>query len=271
MLEDYLPGDPGPRVGALRLAEEPRGGAARQREQRPRPRCASLVTQPSSTALPRLRRLRGPAPAAPQGARRGAAPRRRAPRARQRRQALAAASARSSSSCSCCRWCAAASSPRSHALDAEGLVAAGRQRADEAESATRLARAYVFLRRVEHRIQYLDDQQTTCCPPATATSTGSRAAWAWPAMPTPAPARPPGRDARVRGARVRRAAARRRESASPSGNGGCKSCGTPGLPIDSEAFAEKLPPELAERVRHLCKRCPWCRRCATRARRAWRA
>jgi hypothetical protein len=39
--------------------------------------------------LPRLRRVRGPAPAAPQGARRGAAPRRRPARARQRRQAVA--------------------------------------------------------------------------------------------------------------------------------------------------------------------------------------
>ena len=40
-------------------------------------------------ALPGLRRLRRPAPAAPQDPRRGAAPRRRPPRARQRRQALA--------------------------------------------------------------------------------------------------------------------------------------------------------------------------------------
>jgi glutamate-ammonia-ligase adenylyltransferase len=34
----------------------------------------------------------------------------------------------------------------------------------KAESATRLAEAYTFLRRVEHRIQYLDDQQTHALP-----------------------------------------------------------------------------------------------------------
>jgi glutamate-ammonia-ligase adenylyltransferase len=33
-----------------------------------------------------------------------------------------------------------------------------------AEAAEALARAYVFLRRVEHRIQYLDDQQTHLLP-----------------------------------------------------------------------------------------------------------
>ena len=40
--------------------------------------------------------------------------------------------------------------------------------ADAAESAQRLAEAYVFLRRVEHRIQYLDDQQTHLLPAADA-------------------------------------------------------------------------------------------------------
>jgi glutamate-ammonia-ligase adenylyltransferase len=34
------------------------------------------------------------------------------------------------------------------------------------EAADRLADAYVFLRRVEHRIQYLDDQQTHLLPTA---------------------------------------------------------------------------------------------------------
>ena len=49
----------------------------------------SLVTRLRLPALPGLRRLRGPAPAAPQDPRRGAAPRRRPPRACQRREAVA--------------------------------------------------------------------------------------------------------------------------------------------------------------------------------------
>jgi glutamate-ammonia-ligase adenylyltransferase len=66
--------------------------------------------------------------------------------------------------CSCCRWCAAASSPscapgprwmRCSAWQA-GLMPQGNGRA--------LAAAYEFLRRVEHRIQYLDDQQTHVLP-----------------------------------------------------------------------------------------------------------
>lgn len=77
----------------------------------------------------------------------------------------AAASARSNSPCSCCRWCAAGSSPscvaaprwmRCSVHPACGLDAAGNRR--------RAGPAYVFLRRVEHRIQYLDDQQTHVLP-----------------------------------------------------------------------------------------------------------
>src|SRR5205085_846680 len=42
-------------------------------------------------------------------------------------------------------------------LTARGLM--------KADSAQRLADAYIFLRRLEHRIQYLDDQQTYVLPP----------------------------------------------------------------------------------------------------------
>ena len=83
-----LPG-PGPRVGALRLAEEPRRRAARQRAERPRAGAALAGHAVRLPPLPRLRRLRRPAPAAPQDPRRSAAPRRRPARARQRRQAVA--------------------------------------------------------------------------------------------------------------------------------------------------------------------------------------
>jgi glutamate-ammonia-ligase adenylyltransferase len=75
------------------------------------------------------------------------------------------------------------------------------------DTADALARAYVFLRRVEHRIQYLDDQQTHVLPTATRTwldrpHPGLRAR-------RPVPGRA-GRAPRARGAGVRRPAGRRR-------------------------------------------------------------
>ena len=133
MLEEYLAGA-GPRVGALRLAEEPRRRAARQREHAAaRWRCAAPSTAVRLPALPRLRRVRGPAPAAPQGARRGAAPRRRPARARQRRQAVARRHPRDRVH----RAAAAGRARRpvsrdAHALDAEGARQARRGRPDEA-------------------------------------------------------------------------------------------------------------------------------------------
>ena len=84
-----IPAGAGPRVGTLRVAEEPRRRAAAQRAQRPRARAARVGHAVRLPPLPRLRRLRRPAPAAREGARRGAAPRRRPARARQRRQAVA--------------------------------------------------------------------------------------------------------------------------------------------------------------------------------------
>ena len=77
----------------------------------------------------------------------------------------AAASARSSSPCSCCRWCAAASSPNC-ARARRCRRCSGWPRAGLMPQATAdaLAAAYEFLRRVEHRIQYLDDQQTHVLP-----------------------------------------------------------------------------------------------------------
>ena len=88
------------------------------------------------------------------------------------------------------------------------LAAGGLMKPD---SAARLAEAYTFLRRVEHRIQYLDDQQTHLLPTAGRRPRLDRA------QPGPGScdgrrlraARPARRDARVRRDRVRRAAARR--------------------------------------------------------------
>jgi glutamate-ammonia-ligase adenylyltransferase len=76
----------------------------------------------------------------------------------------AAASARSNSSCSCCRWCAAASSRAAPPPTLEALQRLVQANLMSAEIADALSRAYIFLRQVEHRIQYLDDQQTHVLP-----------------------------------------------------------------------------------------------------------
>ncbi len=129
------------------------------------------------------------------------------------------------------------------------LAAAGLMKLD---SATRLAEAYVFLRRVEHRIQYLDDQQTHLLP----TGDGDLD---WIARSLGLVCRADACELLDRLGEIREFVALEfdallhdgREPA-PAGNGGCKTCGGPPPALDSEAFADKLPPELAERVRHLC-------------------
>ena len=118
--------------------------------------------------LSRLRRLRRPAPAARQGARRSAAARRRPAGARQRRQALARRHPRDRIHRPASARRARRPVPRDpHPLDAEGARQARRRRPDAAApTAERLADAYTLLRRIEHRIQYLDDQQTHILPTA---------------------------------------------------------------------------------------------------------
>jgi len=130
------------------------------------------------------------------------------------------------------------------------LAAAGLMKA---ANARRLAEAYVFLRRVEHRIQYLDDQQTHLLPTADgdlnwiARSLGLNCsadacelldrlgefrevvATEFDALLHDGRAPTPGQDA----------------------NGGCRHCGTDPMPVDSDAFIDLLPAELATRVRSL--------------------
>lgn len=121
------------------------------------------------------------------------------------------------------------------------------------ESANRLADAYVFLRRVEHRIQYLDDQQTHLLP----TGDGDLN---WIARSLGMACNADACELLDKLGEVREFVALEfdallhdgRDTAAAKGNGGCKSCGNPPPPLDSEAFAEKLPAELAERVRRLC-------------------
>lgn len=128
------------------------------------------------------------------------------------------------------------------------LAAGGLMKPD---SAKRLAEAYTFLRRVEHRIQFLDDQQTHLLP-----TVDSDLSWI---------ARSLGLACNEDACELLDGLCETREYVATEfdallhdgqaptpggqGNGGCKSCGPVPLPVDSEAFIERLPPTLAQRVK----------------------
>ena len=121
-------------------------------------------------------------------------------------------------------------------------------------SAERLAAAYVFLRRVEHRIQFLDDQQTHLLPTA-----DSDLAWI---------ARSMGLTCSADTCELLDTLCETREfvamefdallhdgQARTGGapGGACRGCGQPPSAIDSEDFLDRLPAPLAERVRRWCE------------------
>ena len=119
------------------------------------------------------------------------------------------------------------------------------------ETAERLAEAYVFLRQVEHRIQFLDDQQTHLLP-----TNDADLAWIAQSMGLAA-CRPEACELLDRLCEIRELVANEfdallHDGQAPqvNGPGGCRNCGPGPLPLDSEALAERLPPALAERVRH---------------------
>ncbi len=122
------------------------------------------------------------------------------------------------------------------------------------ESAARLAEAYTFLRRVEHRIQFLDDQQTHLLP-----AQDGDLDWIAASLGFDGPAA--ACEMLERLDELREFVAMEfdallhdgRSSAAGAKAGGCRTCGPPVRPIDSEAFLEQLPPELAARVRPLCE------------------
>ncbi|HEY6132408.1 MAG TPA: bifunctional [glutamate--ammonia ligase]-adenylyl-L-tyrosine phosphorylase/[glutamate--ammonia-ligase] adenylyltransferase [Rubrivivax sp.] len=116
-------------------------------------------------------------------------------------------------------------------------------------TAQRLAEAYTFLRRVEHRIQYLDDQQTHLLP-------SHDGDLAWIAQSLGLPCRGDTCDLLGRLCEIRELVATEfdallhdGQAPSPTGKGGCRSCVQAPLPIDSEALHEALPAALGERVR----------------------
>ena len=118
-------------------------------------------------------------------------------------------------------------------------------------SAERLAAAYTLLRRVEHRIQYLDDQQTHVLP-----ENDADLAWIAGSIEP---------DGSLGACALLDRLGEAREFVATefdlllhdgqragSGNGGCRTCGPPQQPVDAEAFLAELPAELAARVRPLC-------------------
>ena len=115
-------------------------------------------------------------------------------------------------------------------------------------AAIRLAQAYVLLRRIEHRIQYLDDQQTHLLPTADADLR-------WIALSLGLVCRPDACELLDRLCETRELVATEfdallHEGQAPgSGASGCKKCGAPTLPVDTEEFLEQLPDSLAGRVR----------------------
>jgi len=126
-------------------------------------------------------------------------------------------------------------------LAARGLMKPG--------TAARLAAAYEFLRRVEHRIQYLDDEQTHLLPAADGDL-------GWIARSMGLACNADACELLDRFGEVRELVATEFDAllhdgrgAAGDGSGGCKACGAGPLPVDHEAFLERLPPAIAERTR----------------------
>ncbi len=124
-------------------------------------------------------------------------------------------------------------------------------------NAQRLAEAYTLLRRVEHRIQYLDDQQTHVLP----TGDGDLA---WIAATLGLSCDADTCELLDRLCETREFVATEfdallHDGRSPTPGTGCQRCGTAPQPIDSEAFLERLPEALASRVR------PWSEQLRVRA------
>jgi len=124
----------------------------------------------------------------------------------------------------------------------------------DGDTARRLADAYTLLRRIEHRIQYLDDQQTHVLPTADADL-----AWIAGSM---------GIDGTVGACQLLDHLGGAREFVANEfdallhdgqaplparGNAnGCKSCGNGPLPVDAAGLQALLPPAMAQRVAQWC-------------------
>jgi [glutamine synthetase] adenylyltransferase / [glutamine synthetase]-adenylyl-L-tyrosine phosphorylase len=117
------------------------------------------------------------------------------------------------------------------------------------ETAEKLTAAYVFLRRVEHRIQFLDDQQTHCLPQGDADL-------AWIAASLGLKCTRDSCELFCQLGEVRELVATEFDALLHEGGkppGACKGgqCGGPNPAVDGEDFLGNLPPELATAVRAL--------------------
>ncbi|MES2089690.1 MAG: bifunctional [glutamate--ammonia ligase]-adenylyl-L-tyrosine phosphorylase/[glutamate--ammonia-ligase] adenylyltransferase [Pseudomonadota bacterium] len=132
-------------------------------------------------------------------------------------------------------------------LAARGLI--------PASTAEKLAEAYTFLRRIEHRIQFLDDQQTHLLP-----TDDADLAWiaASLGLDSSTASKPDCNSAtcqmldtlcNVREFVATEFDALLHEGNAPAQDNGCKKCGGPPLPVDSDEFIAKLPEPIATRVR----------------------
>jgi len=118
------------------------------------------------------------------------------------------------------------------------------------DTAVKLGEAYVFLRQVEHRIQYLDDQQTHLLP-----TNDADLQWIARSLGLAA-CRPDACELLDRLCEIRELVATEfdallHDGQAPVAGGarnGCKNCGPGPLPVDSDALLDKLPPALAERI-----------------------
>jgi glutamate-ammonia-ligase adenylyltransferase len=120
------------------------------------------------------------------------------------------------------------------------------------ETAAKLRDAYVFLRRVEHRIQYLDDQQTHLLPT-------SDADLGWIAASLDLVCRPDTCELLDRLCEVREFVSTefdtllhdgRAPGGTRPGNGGCRTCNGGVVPqLDNEVWVDRLPEALGARVR----------------------
>ena len=125
------------------------------------------------------------------------------------------------------------------------LVAKGLMTPDAAD---KLAAGYEFLRRVEHRIQFLDDQQTHLLP-------GADEDLRWIALSLGMTCHPEAcqllqRLGEVREAVIAEFDALLRDGRAPeAARSGCRNCGPGPIPVDSDELIERMPPALAERVR----------------------
>ncbi|MEP6505679.1 MAG: bifunctional [glutamate--ammonia ligase]-adenylyl-L-tyrosine phosphorylase/[glutamate--ammonia-ligase] adenylyltransferase, partial [Betaproteobacteria bacterium] len=119
------------------------------------------------------------------------------------------------------------------------------------ETAAQLHDAYVFLRRIEHRIQFLDDQQTHLLP-----TVDADLGWIAASLGLSC-----GKDAcellDLLGATREFVSTEfdtlLHDGRAPPPSGGCRkgSCGAPPAQLESESWLDRLPPELGERVRQL--------------------